>query len=393
MTRRTAKRSAALVLAVFAAAGAAWWASRPPAPALPEVDASRADPAVASAVSIALDAAKRNPRDAATVGELGMVLRANDFDRESMQAFAAAEWLDPSDWRWPYLHGLTLVLFEPDRGADCLKRAAERAPAERAEARLRYAEVLFERGELDAADRLTASSTEPRAALLSARIAAERNDWPAVLARSDRARDAAPRRVALLRAEAFARLNRATEADDEHRRASELSDDPAWSDRLVEDVLTRAAGRSNRLRAAEDLLAAGRYGDAAIALERLVRDDPAASLARLRLGQALVRMNDPRAAVRVLADLVAREPGSVEGHFQLGVAYFLTGDTTAALAAFDRAIELKPDHLLAHFNRGHCLRKRGDPRAAVVAFEAALRCKPDHRPAQDAIRAIQAEGK
>jgi tetratricopeptide (TPR) repeat protein len=390
MTRRAAKRSAAFVLALFAAAGGAWWASRSPAPALPDVDTTGADPAVASA---ALDAAKRGPRHAATVGELGMVLRANDFDRESMVAFAAAERLDPTDWRWPYLHGLTLVLFEPDRGADCLRRAAELAPAERSEPRLRYAEVLLERGELDAAERLTANSPEPRAALLSARIAAERNDWPAVLAQTERARSAAPRRVALLRAEAFARMNRAAEADEEHRRATESPEDPAWPDRLVDEVLTRAAGRSNRLRAAEDLLAAGRFGDAAVALDRLVHDDPAASTARLRLGQALIRMDDARAAGRVLADLVAREPDSVEGHFQLGVARFLAGDATAALAAFDRAIELKPDHLLAHFNRGHCLRKRGDPRAATAAFEAALRCKPDHRPAQDAIRAIQAEGK
>jgi tetratricopeptide (TPR) repeat protein len=389
---RNAKRAALVAIALLVVAGGVWWSSRTPAPALPSIDTSRADPEVAAAVDRALEAARRNPRDAAIVGELGMVLRANDFDRESVLAFAAAEALDPSDWRWPYLQGLTLVLFEPDRGADRLRQAAERAPPDRAEPRLRYAEILFERGDLEGAARF-ASGSSARAMLLSARIAAERSDWPTVLERTERVRTASPWRVALLRAEAFARLNRAAEAEEESRRTADLPDDPAWPDPLVEEVLKRAAGRSNRLRAAEDLIAAGRFRDAALALEQLVRDAPADTTARLRLGQTLVRAGDPAAAVRALDDLLAREPDHVEGRFQLGVARFLAGDIPAALAAFDRTIELKPDHLLAHFNRGHCLKNQGNLTGARAAFEAALRCKPDHRPARDALDALTAGSK
>lgn len=380
----------AAILLLGAGAYLAWTRAGGPAP--PAVDLARADPAVAAAVRGALEAVRSRPRDPAAWGELGMVLRANDFDRESVAAFAAAEQFDAADWRWPYLQGLTLVLFEPARGEDCLKRAVDRAPADRTEPKLRLADVAFERGELDRAEQLTRGLSEPRAAILAARIAAERGDWNAVLAKTEPHRDcdACRKRAAAMRSEALRRLNAPDRADAEWSRAEALPDDPAWPDRAVEEVLRRAAGKSNRLRSAGELLAAGRIAPAIEALRGVIRDDPTDRDARLMLGQTLVRIDDAAGAERALRELTDRDPESVEGWFQLGVAQFLKGETAASLASFDRAILLKPDHLLAHFNRGHCQRKLGDNRAALAAFEAALRCKPDHAPSLDAIRAIRA---
>ncbi len=144
-----------LIVAVIVIAGLAiggWYIFRPAPAAPPAIDLSHADPEVAAAIQNAIDAVQSDPRDAATWGKLGMVLRAHDFGAESVQALREAERLDPTDPRWPYLQGLTLLLARPEEGIACLKRAAERSPANRPEPRLRLAEVLLEQGRIDEAE-------------------------------------------------------------------------------------------------------------------------------------------------------------------------------------------------------------------------------------------------
>lgn len=118
-----------------------------------------------------------------------MVLRAHDFGPESVAAFHTAGQLDLNDYRWPYLEGLTLVQTDPDAGLGRLRRAAEIAPKDRPEPRLRLAELLLERGDADGAARLAevvldAAPRHPRAELILARVAASRDDWKAVLERT-----------------------------------------------------------------------------------------------------------------------------------------------------------------------------------------------------------------
>jgi tetratricopeptide (TPR) repeat protein len=376
---------------VVAVAAGVWLWNRPAVPDPPAVDVSRADPAVADAVAKATAAVKADPRSAAAWGELGMVLRANDFDTDSVRAFEVAERLDPADWRWPYLQGLTLVLFEPDRGTDCLKRAADRAPADRPEAKLRLAEVLFDAGDTDAAGRLAEGSNGPRAALIQSQVLARRGDWAGVVRVTEphRSNPLCRKRMAGLRGDALQRLGDADRAAAEWGRHTEMVDDPAWPDNVVEDVLKRATGTANRVLYASGLLADGRTAKGVGELRQLIANDPNASAARLLLGRTLIQGNDPHGARGVLRELTARDPESVEGWFQYGVAAFLVGDTAAAAAAFERTAALKPDHALAHFNLGHCHKKRGDRPAARAAFEAALRCKPDHRPAVEALRELK----
>ena len=172
---------AVIVVAVLAIGG--WYIFRPTPAAPPAVDLSHADSEVAAAVQNAIDGVKSDPRDAATWGKLGMVLRAHDFAAESVQALREAERLDPTDPRWPYLQGLTLLLAQPNEGIACLKRAAERSPSNRPEPRLRLAEVLLEQGNIDEAEAIAGPVDElnPRAALLRARIAASRGDWNGAL--------------------------------------------------------------------------------------------------------------------------------------------------------------------------------------------------------------------
>ncbi len=383
------------VLALAAAGGGAWWYFRPGAvpPVPPAVDLSKADPEVVRVVNAALDDVRTKPRDAGAWGRLGMILRAHDFDTDSMSALATAAQLDPTDYRWPYLEGLTRVLFEPGAGLERLRKAAELAPADRPHPRLRVAEVLLERGDLDGATKLAESvPNNTRAALVLARVAAARGDWQAVLDRtlacandSDARRDAA-----LLRGQAFAARGENERSAAEFRAADELPPGRTWPDPVVREVEQLRVGTAARLARAAALLDQGNTGAAVLQLEEAVALAPNDPRAPLLLGQALIRNRNAPAARRVLEDFTTRYPDAVEGWFHLGVARFLGDDFAKAADAFRTVVKLKPDHALAHFNLGHCHRKLGDKPAAKTAFEEALRCRPDHQPARDALAELAA---
>lgn len=390
--RRWFLRGLALAL-VLAGAGGAWWHFRGRAPAHdpPTVDLSRADPEVARAINESLDAVRAKPRDAAAWGKLGMLLRAHDYDTECATAFRVAAELDPNDYRWPYLEGLTRVLFEPGPGLERLRRAAELAPATRPEPRLRTGEILLERGDLDGAAGLAegvlkADPASARAELLLARVAAARGDWPEALRHAAACdKDPAGRRaVALLRGEAFAARGERETADAEFRRAAELPE-LRWPDPLVAEVERMRVGADARIALARQMIDEGQVADAAELLAAEARrapDDPKVALA---LGQVLIRAQDAPAARTVLEGFVARHPTSVDGWFHLGVALGVLGEFEKAAGAFRTVIKLKPDHALAHFNLGHCHRKLGDKPAAKAAYEEALRCRPDHQPSRQAL--------
>lgn len=387
----------ALVVAAAAAAGAYFWWRSPPPPPLPTVDLSKSEPEVASAVNKALADVTRGPRSAAAWGELGMVLRAHDFDMESVQALRVAEQLDPADWRWPYLQGLTLALFDPEVGVACLRRATDRSPPNRPEPRLRLAEVLAERGQLDDSRALVQvvldqSPDDPRATLVTARVAADRGDWKAVLTATDPLRNhpACQKRVSALRGEAYQRLGDNGSAVEEWKRSASLPSDVNWPDPLVEEVVSKGVGRAARMKQAVALLSQGRPDAAIDLLQDTIRAAPDAAEAQLLLGQTLIRLGDFNAARQVLRELTSRVPDSVEGWFQRGVAEFLAGDAAAAAESFARTVKLKPDHTLGHFNLGHARKKLGDRAGAAAAFEATLRCRPDHEPARAALQGLTA---
>jgi tetratricopeptide (TPR) repeat protein len=383
---------AAIALCGLAAAGTYWYYSSGDAdPQPPAVDLSRAEPEVASAVTAALASVRESPRDAERWGRLGMCLRAHDFDTDSIDAFRTAARLDPSDYRWPYLEGLTLVLYQPVPGLECFRRAAALAPSSRPEPRLKVAELLLERGEAGAEEFAAAVlETEPgngRAHLVLARAAAARGDWPAAFERATRAlADPAARRPAtLLRGQAHAARGEREKAEAEFRAAAALPDVGSRVDPVVAEVERLRVGTNARVAAASQLIAEGRGRDAIAILDEAARAAPNSPEPALKLGETLILAQNPAGARRVLEAFTVRFPESVEGWFQLGVARFQTSDVAQAREAFRQAIALKPDHALAHFNLGHCHRKLGDAVAARAAFGEALRCRPDYRAAREAI--------
>jgi len=317
---------------------------------------------------------------------------------DSLKAFEVAERLDPSDGRWPYLRGLTLVLIDANSGIAALRIAVAICPPERIEPALRLADVLLERGEFDDASRViepivVRSRNEPHAGWLQSRIAAERGDWETVLAITERLREqlGVRKRAAMLRAEALRKLGREG-AEIEVRRAAELPEDEAISDPYVREVENMKISPDNDLRIASELLERGKADEAAAKVELATIRFPNVPSVRIFQGKLLIQTGRTKAAREVLAAFTREHPRSVDGWFHFGVAQFLEGDATAAGTAFEKVITLKPDHALGHFNLGHTKKSLGDRAGAIASFETTLRCRPDHEPSRQAILELKNAG-
>jgi tetratricopeptide (TPR) repeat protein len=403
MAATTARRRRGLWVAVgllaavlLAGAGLAAWAwTRPGPPEPPQPELAGADPEVAEAVTAAREAVPRAPRSAAAWGRYGQVLRAHDFGAEANRCFAEAERLAPDEPRWPYLHGLTLVLTEPGPGIERLERAVQLCDAVPAAPRLRLAEVLLEQGRLDEAEAhlrrvLEGNPDSCRARLGMAQAAFAREAWRDGLKWLDGClRDEhCQKRALTLSAEAWGRLNIPISAARQLKQAAALPEDRPWPDPFVQEVERLQVGQRMALVRADALARQGQGPEAVALLEETVRRHPGSGQAWLLLGQTWVSLKQPERAEQALSQAVRVAPETVEAWFQLGVARFFLGKVPAAAAAFREAIRLKPDHALAHFNLGHCLKRTGDPAGAAAEFREALRCRPDYEAAREALRAL-----
>jgi tetratricopeptide (TPR) repeat protein len=382
VARRRVILLAVLAIASAVAVFAAWrhWRS----PALPELDLASVDPAIVEKIDAARAELRAAPRSATAWGRLGMVLRAHGFGGEANDCFAQAERLDPSDPRWPYLHGLTVALTDRDAAIPLLQRAADRSRNNSAP-RLRLAEVLMLQGKVEDAERHFRSvanidSGNVRAELGLARIARQQEDFDAALGHLNQALASPLARKAVLtmRAEVHAQRGSTAAARADLAQAAALPDDPPWPDPMVEDVERLTVGVEARLVLAEHLFRQGRAGEAIALLEDTARSTPTSDAVFLALGYTLLRMNQPAQAESSLRRAVELAPAAAEAHFQLGNALFLQQQTASAAASFRAAIHCNPGHALAHYNLGHCLMRQGDRSGAIGEFRAAMRYRPNY---------------
>lgn len=383
---------AALVV-LLAAGGWAWFAFRARPPEPPTVDLSGADPEAAEAITTALAEVRSRPRSGTSWGRLGMLLRAHGFGTEANVCFAKAERLDPTEARWPYLQGLTLVLTDPERGISSLERAVDRLGDRSLAPRLRLADVLAEQGRTDEAERHLRQvlGREPgncRARIGLARLLLERQEWQAVLEMVEPCAGNPQARVKTLqlRAAAWNGLGERQKAEDALQEARTLPPDADWSDPFVEEVERLQRGVNVRLAEAQALARTGRGPQAVALLEETLRRRPDSALAWETLGRIWLEMGDPVAAERALEEAVKRDREMVEGWFNLGVVRAQQGKAAAAAECFQRTVALKKDHALAHFNLGVCRKQLGESAAAIESFRAALRCRPDYEPARKALQ-------
>jgi tetratricopeptide (TPR) repeat protein len=388
----------ALVVALLGVGAGAWYWLRPVPPVPPNPDLTGIDPEVAEAVRAARAGVEKAPRAAPAWGRYGMVLRAHDFEPESNTCFAEAERLDPREPRWPYLHGMSVVIGDPDAGIPLLQKGVEQCHDNPLDPRLRLAEVLLDNGRPDEAEAhlQRARKLDPgngRVELGLARLALERGEWREAVEHLDLCLEdpGARKKAYQLRSIARNRLGEPQRARQDVEKAAELPADRGWPDPFVTEVLRLRVGVSARMERAGELFRDGRQAEAIALMNQLVKDRPESAEAWNLLGSFLEKVGEFAAAEQVLERQAANlAPDNVEVWFNLGVAKFALTKWQQAADCFRKAIRIKPDHAVAHYNLGHCHKKLGDREAAAEEFRLALHCRPDYVQAEEALREVTA---
>jgi tetratricopeptide (TPR) repeat protein len=376
------------MLAVLASA-AIWYVYRQyrlyPLRILPDVDLSSAHPAVKRALENARNAVCAAPRSGPAWGELGLYLRAHEFDRAANVCLVQAMQYDPKEILWPYVRGSSLSVRDRPESERSFRIAAGLRP-ELALPRLRLAELYLEERRLDDAQEeydaaLRVEPANARAMLGSGLVALARGDVDSARrwAEQSFSRDPEQRSTAELLVRVSRRL---ADREQEARWQSVLDKLPAeevgWDDPFGEKVLWMRRDPGGMAALAHELLARKRLADAIDVLEQLVATAPETSQWPVLLSRSLVKIGNLRRARQVLDAALRLHPEAADLHFQSGVAYFLEQRWDQAAAAFRRALALKADFSDAHYNLGHTLKQLNDRSGAIAAFREAVRFRPDY---------------
>jgi tetratricopeptide (TPR) repeat protein len=372
------------LLAVAVAANAAWLMRRPRLLPIPEITTANMEPQVAEIIEAGRHLVKTNEHSAQAWGELGAVLRAHELGPEANDCFRNAQTLDPTDYRWPYLLGVSLMTTDADAGLACFRRAAALA-GDLSHVQLRLAETLANRGLNDEAaliiERvLKANTIEPRAQLAKARLLFEQGKIEESRMWAEKSAAAAPdkRATQILLAQIYRRLGDKQGEQRAQAAAAELPEGHTpWDDPDVQSVNSLRRDRAWQLLTGERPAESGQIAAVTELLAELALADPAAGAA-IEPVRTYLEQKDHAGAEAVLRQLLLRHDDSERLHYQLGVLCFQQQRYEPAAEEFRRAVALKPDHVDAYYNLGHALRMTGDEKAARDAFVAAVRLSPSH---------------
>jgi tetratricopeptide (TPR) repeat protein len=372
-----------LVVAGVAGAGL-WYALAPPVPEISlEPDA---DPELVRAVSEARWAVRRSPWSDRVRGRLGMLLQAHGEDPDAVTTcYAQAAKLNPTEPRWPYLHGVAVREKDPALSVSLLRRAVELADRQRNSPDaplLVLADLLLDQGQLDEADKaygrlLGRRPDHPRAYLGLARLALRRGQPEFALECVGHCgSDPACRRQAHLEAAKALRWRGQREAAEEaHRQADELPPDQAWPDPWAAEVRSLVVGRLRRQFLVEEYLAQGRSRDAEDLQREELQERP--DLRYLISGEEKLGAGRAAAAESDLREAVRLAPKSIEANFDLGQALAAQNKFDEAARSFRRVIELTPSHSAAYQELARCALTRGDRAEAVRLLHQALQYSPN----------------
>src|SRR5262249_35853319 len=120
-------------------------------PRPPLIATSGFEPATAAQIEQALAEVRRSSRSGRTWGKLGMVLQAHEL-ASARFCFEQAERFEPTEPRWPYLHGLLSMSENSSVAIAKLERASDLCREQPDAARLQLAQSLFVAGRLDEAE-------------------------------------------------------------------------------------------------------------------------------------------------------------------------------------------------------------------------------------------------
>ena len=125
-------------------------------------------------------------------------------------------------------------------------------------------------------------------------------------------------------------------------------------------------------------LQSGRAAQAVESLRASISLQPRQAIAHALLGDALLEVKQPVAALASYEHGLELSSDLVPAHFGAGNALLDLQRPLEALASFDRALQLKPDQPETLFNRGNCLHGLQRYEAAIDSFDRAIALNPTY---------------
>ena len=120
---------------------------------------------------------------------------------------------------------------------------------------------------------------------------------------------------------------------------------------------------------------------------------PARPMARILLGEALLRSQDLPGALAEFEQAVALDPALGRAHFSAGFAYKELGDAEKARRALETARRLEPQNPLVLFHLADLASHDEDPTPALRLLERALAANPDYAEAYVKVGQIHVRSK
>src|SRR5687767_7433313 len=291
------------------------------APRPPTVATEGVDFAITELIERATARVRLFPWSGAAWGRLGSIFYVHHFNAAADAAFAVAERCSPRDPRWPYLRGLSMAEENLQAALPMLHRAAELARDGPPAVRLRLAELLLERGDLDAArvqiDHVLRSHPKDGRALLNAgRLALIEGELEQSRAFLERARTAAPQVKAIftLLASVQTRLGDQASAVKNLADATALGEIAFWPDPFRQETLEFKVGKDALLEKSAAATQRGDHAEALGILEKVTADYPESSRGWMALAHVHRLCGDGTSARKALEMAFQQEPDSPEAH-------------------------------------------------------------------------------
>ncbi|PYQ49257.1 MAG: hypothetical protein DMF78_18800 [Acidobacteria bacterium] len=359
-------------------------------PSLPSFPLDQLSPAVRDRVAAAERRAKEEPRSAAALGGLGMLLHAYDQLSSAAAAYDRARALDPTAFEWPYLAGaVRLRMGQAAEAAAALKEAVARQPGS-LPARTRLGEALLATGDAkqarDLYRALVAGHPEaPQAHYGLGRAAAALGDATAAV-ESDRAAirvfsayGAAHYALGLLLRD----LGRRDEAQEELRLYQQhVLDAPPLEDPVMDRVLALAQGADEALAEGVRLAQAGDTTGAIRLNELALELDPARTRAHANLIALYAGTGRWEKVEEHYRAAAAVASGQTEVEYNYGLALQQQGRASEATEAFRRVLVTSPLHAPAHNQLGLLLEAEGKVEEAAEQYRQAAADQAAYRAAR-----------
>lgn len=350
----------------------------------PTVPLESANPELVVLIDDLLGSVRSLPESAEMRGRLGMAYEVNDFYTEAAAAYAQAEQLDPTDFRWPYFRAvLTAEAGDFERAMPIIESAvaldSEYVPAWlymgvwlNALGRYVDARDAFARahalGAMENADAGTARA-----------LIGERRYEEALAVLAPLVDKVKHPQVYRLLGRAYQALGRSDDARIAMARGREAGP-MVWRDPLQRQKWRFEASLGRRLMHAQRLLEANRFQEAVDVLEPLYDRGVEESAVYINLALAYARSGRTERAIEVAEKGMALSPDNYRYHNVFAGIYHNQGDAGRTMDHLRRSIDLHPVQVWPYERMARLLMDQGEYSASLAAVDDALRYGAEGQP-------------